>query len=512
MIRVALAGPMGSGKSTVGAALAARVGVPFVDLDARVGGAAAIFAAEGEAGFRRREQAALAEAVAGEGVLALGGGSLVDRRNRALLEGWELLVLDAPVEHLRARLGGGGGRPLAAQLEALIVERADSYAAAGASVDATLPVAEVVALLERRLARPFGRRLRLSLGYDVVLARGFAGLGAEMAGLWSPRRALVVSNDVVGPLYGEALLAELRGAGWDPVLLELPDGEEQKRVEVWSGLVDRMLAARVDRRTPVVALGGGVVGDMAGFAAATVLRGLPLVQVPTTLLAMVDSSVGGKTGINTRQGKNLLGAFHQPSLVWAPFSTLRTLPVEELRSGLGEVVKHGILAGEAELARLETLAPALARRDADALAEVVSDSVRTKAAVVEEDPLEKGRRATLNLGHTAGHAIEAVAGYGQVRHGEAVAMGLLAICRWAEAEGRSVGLAGRVEALVRKLGLRTEPGVPMDLESLREAATYDKKRDRAMVTLVIPVAAGDVRLEAVPLDALDGLLRQVSLA
>ncbi len=329
--------------------------------------------------------------------------------------------------------------------------------------------------------------------YDVVIEAGFAGLGAALGARFAPGRCVVVTNPVVGPLHAAPLLAELAGAGWEPRLVEVPDGEANKTLASWSGLVDALLDARVDRRTPVLALGGGVTGDLVGFAAAATLRGLPLVQVPTTLLAMVDSSVGGKTGVNTPHGKNLVGAFHQPALVWAPLDTLGTLPDDELRCGFGEVVKHAVLAGEEALRACEALAPALLRRDGAAVARVVGDSVRTKAAVVAEDPLEQGRRAILNLGHTLGHALEAVCGYGALRHGEAVALGLLAIARFTRARGLSEApdLPERLERLHAALGL---PLAPPDADpvALAAAVGFDKKRLRGKLRVVLPLAPGRV--------------------
>jgi 3-dehydroquinate synthase len=344
--------------------------------------------------------------------------------------------------------------------------------------------------------------------YDVVLADDFGGVGDALAERLPRGRCVVVTNPVVGPLHATGLLDALAGAGWTPVVLEVPDGEQAKRLDAWAALVDALLDARVDRRTPVLALGGGVTGDLVGFAAASVLRGVPFVQVPTTLLAMVDASVGGKTGVNTRQGKNLVGAFHQPSLVWAPFGALGTLPDDELRCGLGEVVKHAVIAGEDALLACEALAPALVRRDPDALRRVVADSVRTKARIVADDPLEHGARALLNLGHTLGHALEQVCGYGVLRHGEAVALGLLAIARWGESTGAldRTGLSRRLESLLRALGLPTRPPSGLDPGELARAVGFDKKRERGRLRVVLPLAPGRVVLHDLPGEQIPSLV------
>jgi 3-dehydroquinate synthase len=518
---------MAVGKSTVARVLAARWRVPCHDLDEVMGDVPALFSSLGEAGFREREHEVLRGLAGGEGVLALGGGALLAERNRRLLDGWRVVVLDARPETLALRLADGAGRPLAGRWRELYAERRPLYESLGPAVatDGISPAAvatAVEALLGELRAAPAGPTPRGPVSadpirvpvnveaspYEVVLADSFAGLGAELGRIFPVGRCALVTNDVVGPLHGAALEAEVASAGWAPTRITLPDGEDHKDVSTWSGCVDALLDARVDRKTPVLALGGGVTGDMVGFAAASVLRGVPFVQVPTTLLAMVDASVGGKTGVNTRQGKNLLGAFWQPRLVWAAQASLRTLPDDEMRCGLGEVVKHAILADEAALARCESLAPRLVAREPGALAQVVADSVRCKAAVVMADPRESGVRATLNLGHTMAHVIEAVAGYGRVRHGEAVALGLVAILRFSRHRGwlRDPGLVERVERLLAALGLPER--IPPDLadDALIAAAGFDKKRTRGMLTLAVPVEVGNVDLRSLPMEEVGELV------
>ncbi len=345
------------------------------------------------------------------------------------------------------------------------------------------------------------------VAYPVVLAPGLGGLGDALGAVLPVGRAVLVSNDVVGPLHCNAAEASLRQSGWEVVRLTIPDGEHQKTLETWHALVNAILSAGVDRRTPVLALGGGVTGDLVGFAASAALRGLPFVQVPTTLLAMVDASVGGKVGVNSPIGKNLVGAFWQPRLVYAPFDTLSTLDDAELRCGLGEVVKHAILAGESALQDVERTAAELVSRAPEALANAVRASVNCKAAVVAADPRESGVRATLNLGHTLGHAVETVAGYGTIRHGEAVAMGLVAICRFSERRGWAApGLARRVETLCAALSLPVRFPGDLDRHALERAVTFDKKRDRATITLVVPSAPGRVELRGLPLAEVPALV------
>ena len=343
---------------------------------------------------------------------------------------------------------------------------------------------------------PADRRVDLSdRSYDIAYGT-LSQLGQRLAQQRPPSRCAVVTNPVVGQLYAEECLGSLREAGFEPFLLEVPDGEHKKTLETWSALVQDLVRAGVDRKTPLVALGGGVTGDIAGFAAASTLRGLPVIQVPTTLLAMVDSSVGGKTGVNLAEGKNLVGAFYQPELVYVDVGCLETLPDEEIRCGLGEVVKHALIDGDPFFSRLEALVPALVRRDSSAFLEVVDACCRIKAAVVSEDERESGRRAILNLGHSIGHAVEAVLGFGAVRHGEAVAMGLLAEAAWAQANGIcDASTVSRLRDLIGSLGLKTQ--VSCEKNDLIAALYRDKKMSRAKLLLPVPVGIGEVRLDLV---------------
>jgi 3-dehydroquinate synthase len=338
-------------------------------------------------------------------------------------------------------------------------------------------------------------RVALDPGYEVhVVDAGFSALGPLVRAM--TRRAFVVTNPIVGPLYARRVVDALGGSEVVATVLEIPDGEAKKDLDAWRALVLDLLAQGIDRKSAVVALGGGVVGDVAGFAAATVLRGVPLVQVPTTLLAMVDSSVGGKTGVNAAGGKNLVGAFHQPQLVFAALDTLDTLPERELRSGLGEVVKHGLVR-DAELF-------ALVERNADRwtgraiVRELVERSVHVKAAVIAADEREQGVRTVLNFGHTVGHAIEAAVGLGELSHGECVALGMLAETRWAVARGAcDAGVVGHLEGLLRRLGLPTTPP-PIDKKGLETAAGIDKKVARGILATAILERVGWARHEQIP--------------
>ncbi len=286
-------------------------------------------------------------------------------------------------------------------------------------------------------------------------------------------RLLLVTDEHVARLHLEPLQATLEAAGWTPRVLVLPPGEPTKALPYLERIYDEALNWGIDRRTPVLAFGGGVIGDLAGFAAATLLRGLPLVQVPTTLIAQVDSAIGGKTGINHARGKNLIGAFHQPVLVFADPSLLQTLPEREWTSGLAEVVKHALIGDPALFALLEKRWADVMQRDAALLPELISQAVAVKIRVVMQDEREAGLRAILNFGHTFGHAIERVAGYGHFTHGEAVALGMLAALWLSHRRHPDLPL-DRIRTLLQRLPV---PGSPdtLDFEALREAMQVDKK-------------------------------------
>ncbi|WP_295881323.1 3-dehydroquinate synthase [uncultured Thiohalocapsa sp.] len=313
------------------------------------------------------------------------------------------------------------------------------------------------------------------------------GLLAQPA-CWQPhvrgRQVLVVSNDTVAPLYLEAVEAAL--AGFDLHRVILPDGEQYKDLDTLNRIFDALLEARLGRDVILVALGGGVVGDMAGFAAACYQRGVAFIQVPTTLLAQVDSSVGGKTGVNHPLGKNMIGAFHQPRAVIADTDTLRTLPERELAAGLAEVVKYGLIRDPAFFDWLEAHREHLLARDADALAEAIERSCRNKAAVVAADEREAGQRALLNLGHTFGHAIEAGMGYGVWLHGEAVAAGMVLAAElsarlgWLDAADVS-----RARALLAGFGLPVDPPAALSVERWLALMAVDKKVQGGRLRLVL---------------------------
>lgn len=321
------------------------------------------------------------------------------------------------------------------------------------------------------------------------------------------KRALVLTNSEIGRLYGEGALSSLKAAGFETALVEVPEGEGEKSLERAALLYRELLKHRMDRRSPLFALGGGVIGDLGGFVAATFMRGIPFIPIPTSLVAQVDSSVGGKVAVNLPEGKNLVGAFYQPQLVLADVALLATLPERELKAGLVEVVKYGIIADKGFFEYLEENLEAVLARDPQALAYIVKVCCRIKAAVVEEDEKEQGLRAILNFGHTVGHALEALTGYRRLRHGEAVAIGMVAAARLSERRG----LCGkedvkRIRDLLTRLGLSL--ALPIRPREVIEALFYDKKVKEGVPYFVFTLGVG--RVTVAPLHDVNGLEETLS--
>ena len=337
------------------------------------------------------------------------------------------------------------------------------------------------------------RTIQVALGeraYPIVIGRGLLGGGFDLAAHVAGADCLVVSNDTVAPLYLERLREGL--AGKEVESIALPDGEAHKTLATMQSILDRLVAMGANRDTTVIALGGGVVGDIAGFAAASYMRGVDFIQVPTTLLAQVDSSVGGKTGVNHPQGKNLIGAFHQPRLVVIDTDTLNTLPDRELHAGLAEVIKHGAICDPTYFAWLEANMPALLARDPAALAQAIGRSCEIKAEVVAADEREGGRRATLNFGHTFGHAIERCQGYGEWLHGEAVAAGMIMAARLSGLDAADID---RLTRLVAAAGLPVEPPAIAAAE-WRAAMGLDKKVQGKRLRFVLLKSLGECYVTA----------------
>ncbi len=519
-VRVFLSGPMGAGKSTVAGAVADQLGTRAIDLDARVEELAQkaipeIFAEQGERGFRALERRALGELSADVGVVALGGGTVVDHDTRQwLLRNGIVITLTASPTTLAERVGAGTSRPLLgvdprADLERIIEARRPEYAETHAVIDTEAfdldrIATEVAAVRERApIVVPLGLRT-----YCVDVGRGVRHHVGKHATEHATGTAVVVCDGDEGRPWPEDAIKDLAAAGKPPIEVRLPGDEASKDIASVEKIWDAALEARVDRGAILVGVGGGVIGDLAAFAASTLLRGVALGQVPTTLLSMVDSSVGGKTGFNRAQGKNLVGTFYQPKFVLCDVDTLSTLPTEERISGLAEVVKSAWLDSEDSVAMLERDADALLDGDPDATIRAVRMSVTLKSRVVHEDELEAGKRMLLNLGHTVCHGLEAASGYRGLRHGEGVALGMVAAMRVAQKlRGGRPEDTERLTALLRRLGL------PIDLDRrLNERALgfigSDKKRRGGQIHFVIPRLPGQTEVALLGLDEVQGALRE----
>lgn len=522
---VVITGFMGTGKSKVGREVARWLGREFLDMDTlieqRVGKTIPeIFAQRGE-GFFRRQERQLCQELANRRrlVIATGGGALIPAENRQALGAGGLLVcLTCDVGEILRRLAEVEDRPLLdvadrrERIETLLAERREAYSRIPHQIDTTgLTVEEVVGMvIELLKSEVVAERIAVRTpagGYEVHLGEGLLAQVGELVrqqGLGD--RVALVTNPTVGDLYASPVAESLREVGFEPVICQVPDGEAYKTLDTVRSLYDQFIAGGLDRYGAVLALGGGVIGDMAGFAAATYMRGVPLVQLPTTLLAMVDASIGGKVAVDHPRGKNLIGAFKQPELVVIDPLALTTLDEAEMRSGWAEVIKAGVIGSPSLFEQLEE------RGHEQPSQPVIAEAIRVKVAVVEEDPYEKGRRAVLNLGHTFGHALELTSGF-TLRHGEAVSVGMVAAARTAVALGLCDDtIEGRLAALLQRFGLPTryEGYGPREVW---EAMATDKKRRGKRLRFVLPRAIGQVEVsdqvpQAVVLEVLERLRKR----
>jgi len=341
------------------------------------------------------------------------------------------------------------------------------------------------------------KTIRVHLGrdsYQAIIGCGcLPKIGMQLAGVGHHPQVAIVTALPIGRRYSRIVYRSLIAAGYRPLLFVVPDGEQAKSLRWASSLYDRLLDARFERGAMLLALGGGVVGDLTGFVASTYLRGITFVQIPTTLVAQVDASIGGKTGVNHSKGKNLIGTFYQPKLVFTDVAALRTLPKRELIGGLAEVVKYGVIADPGLFAYLERHSSEVLKYDSEALKQIVTRSVRIKADVVGKDEREAGLRRILNYGHTLGHAIETVTGYRRYHHGEAIAIGMTFAARLAVRSGLcDEGLATRQEQLLARFGLPTSLPPRTDRQRLMAAMALDKKVKGGRLHFVLPEGLGSV--------------------
>lgn len=506
-----ITGFMATGKSSVGRVVAEKLGREFIDIDTLIESregisVRAIFETRGEAYFRAREVEVCAELAAREElVIATGGGALVNPHNRAAFGKALVVCLDATPDTILARLASRDAqeRPMLAsadprqRVEELLCARREAYAKIACHVDTTGKTINQVAGEIIELSQDQKINVTSPEGaYPVLVGTGMlARVGALLSEL-APAdrfsaRCAIVTNPRVRELHAARLVDSLHAHGFEPRIIEMPEGERSKTLDTVRSIYDQLIDAQLDRGSILFALGGGVVGDVAGFAAATYLRGVPFVQLPTTLLAMVDASIGGKVAVDHPRGKNLVGAFKQPRAVIADTATLATLPADEFRAGMAEVVKHAII-GDAEL--FEELEKGSWKLE---VGNWIARAMRVKVEIVMRDPFEQGERAKLNLGHTFAHALEKLSDY-QLRHGDAVAIGLVCAAQLAARRGLSdARLAPRIENLLCAMGLPTRVPREMSAEEILDAMATDKKRVDARLRFIVPRALGDVIVDDV---------------
>jgi shikimate kinase / 3-dehydroquinate synthase len=517
MSHIFLYGPPGTGKSTIGQILARSLNLPFVDLDSLIESKAnlsisQIMEQQDETAFRDLETSTLQEIVGHalgmtSQVIALGGGALLRDENRALVENHGTVVLlTAELPTLLDRLKNDPDkRPLLAgdlreKLTSLLEGRREHYSSFRSQFRLDARTSEQSAL---QIQMMLGRFHLSAMGeYDVIVQNGGIdqlGRMLKSCGLQNP---ILVTDENVAKLHLEKIKSVIQAAGCEPKSIVIPAGEENKNLDTVSLLWNSFLENRLDRRSTVIALGGGVIGDLAGFAASTYMRGVHWVCVPTTLLSMVDASLGGKTGFDLPQGKNLIGSFYPPRLVLADPQLLNTLPEREFISGMAEVVKHGIIS-DPGLFDLCTRGLDWVK---DNLEEIVKRAMAVKIKVIEEDPYEKGLRAALNLGHTVGHAVELVSKF-QLRHGESIAIGMAVESGFAERLGiADKELSHTISAVLSGLGLPVVIPKNLPHDEIIRAMRVDKKKDAANIRFALPAKIG--KIEFVDVVDLESVLEE----
>jgi 3-dehydroquinate synthase len=503
MTHIFLYGPPGTGKSTVGKQIARNLNLPFIDLDRVIETNAGmaiphIMEQQSESAFRDLESAALKEvtltpkpspAGGGESVIALGGGALLRDENRVFAEAHgQVVLLTAELNTLLQRLNTDPyKRPLLSgdlrdKLTSLLAKRGEHYNSFPLRLRVDGKTSEQNAV-QAQVA--LGRHHLSAMGeYDSVVCQ------ASSLTNFPIQNPIVVTDENVAKFHLETIKASLHASGFEPKSIVVSAGEAYKNLETISILWNSFLESGLDRKSTVIALGGGVISDMAGFAASTYMRGINWIAMPTTLLSMVDASLGGKTGFDLPEGKNLIGAFYPPKLVLADPQFLKTLPEAELISGMAEVVKHGIIS-DPELFDLCGRGLGWVK---DNLEEIVKRAMAVKIKVIEEDPYEKGFRAALNLGHTVGHAVELVSRF-NLRHGEAIAIGMVIEAKYAARIGvASSSVVESIERTLISLGLPIQIPNEMPREEIIRAMRMDKKKHAKAIRFALPVEIGKVEL------------------
>ncbi|MEW6715005.1 MAG: 3-dehydroquinate synthase [Nitrospirota bacterium] len=511
-MKIVLTGFMGTGKTSVGIALSRRLSWPFIDTDVLIEERegipiATIFKEKGEDYFRAVERSVVEDvSKKRDVVIATGGGVIKDKRNVDNLgrRGVILWLKTDPEIILRRIMAEGGKRPLLdveeplEEINRLLSERSPLYSQADAAVDtsyitpseASEEIIEMLSLDKERVKVELGER-----SYDIIIGRDILPKLGLLVKHLRPSKTAIISNKTVFPLYKDKLDASMKKYGISYEVLLLPDGEEYKDFLWIYNLHGKLLEAKFDRNSLIIAFGGGVVGDMAGFVAATYMRGIKYVQVPTTLLAQVDSSVGGKTGVNHPLGKNMIGAFYQPSLVCIDVDTLKTLPKREFCAGIAEVIKYGVIADSRFFDYLTDHKDEILSLG-DGIINIIKHSCEIKADVVSKDEREAGLRAILNFGHTIGHALETVTDYEKYLHGEAIAIGM---CLAADISVKmgifSKDSSESIKSLVEQYALPSRIPDDINISEVIKAMAVDKKAASGKLKFILPESIGKVRIE-----------------
>ncbi|MBI5747036.1 MAG: 3-dehydroquinate synthase [Nitrospirae bacterium] len=527
---IILVGFMGSGKSSVGRELARSIGYGFVDTDKMIEAQTGMsireaFERDGEPNFRRIEKGIIRGlADIRSSVIATGGGAIVDPENlESLKKNGIMIWLKATPDAIMKRTEGNSDRPLLGnkdrlgEIKRLLEIREPYYKKADISIDTTrmdIPqiVSEIAGMTKDYTVEDSGpaKKVRVGLGsraYDIDIGVGLDDFGTRLLDLGLGKKIAVVTNPKVNKLYGKRVLSSIKKEGFEVRIIEIPDGERYKTIRWANHIYDNLIDWRFERSSCLIALGGGVIGDITGFAAATFLRGISYIQVPTTLVAQVDSSVGGKTGLDHKKGKNLIGAFYQPRLVYIDPSVLASLDKREFIAGMAEVIKYGAIADRAFFSFLEKNMDKIRNLDPGAIYKVILRSCEIKAQVVAEDEREADRRRILNFGHTIGHAIETLTGYSRLRHGEAVAIGML----------KAAELSGMLEVCskddIRRLrDLISSAGLPIAMpkigsDEIIRTMELDKKVSGGEINFVLMRSIGDVFVRPVSRKELVSLLK-----
>ena len=522
-MKIVLTGFMGTGKTSVGRELCGKLGYEFIDTDVlieeREGMAISmIFKKKGEDYFRQVEEATVAEISKKMNVvIATGGGVIKNKQNVRNLGNRGIIVwLKAePGIILKRVMAEGGKRPLLdveeplKEINKLLDERLKLYRRADTSIDTNYRTPDEVAQeIIKRLSLD-SQDVRVDLGdrsYNILIGNKILSRLGPRLKEFKPSRVAIISNKTIFPIYRDTVLKSLRECNIDAEIILVPDGEEYKDF-LWSYYIHgELLKARFDRSSLLVALGGGVVGDITGFIASTFMRGIRFVQVPTTLLAQVDSSVGGKTGVNHLLGKNMIGSFYQPSLVFIDLETLKTLPEREFYAGMAEIIKYGVIADRELFDYLKTNKESITSLG-ESIVHIIKRSCEIKADVVSKDEKETGLRAILNYGHTIGHAVETVTGYRKFLHGEAIAIGMCAAADLAVKLGMlEQGDSQQIMELIAMYGLPCEMPEGLDTRDMISAMEIDKKAKAGKLKFILPEEIGAAKI----VDDVDrGLIKEV---